>query len=313
MNLTTPRAPFRFGAQGWGATDGADWLAKARRAEALGYATFVVPDHFVRRLGPMAALAAAAAATTTLRVGTFVASNDFRHPVVLAQEAATIDLLSGGRFELGIGAGWLRSEYEAAGIPFDPPEVRVARLAESVRLLKRLFAEEAVTSTGDHYRTTDLAIVPKPVQRPHPPILIGGGGRRVLELAAREADIVGLAPRSRADGTLDPTDITLEATARKVRWVRDAAGIRFDGLELNVFVYAVEITDDRTTAATRLAPDFDLPPAALIASPHTLIGSVDEIVAAMQARREQFGLSYVIVPENLMDTLAPLIPRLAGQ
>lgn len=304
--------PFRFGAQGRTTCDRGEWLAKARRAEELGYATFVVPDHFVRGLGPIAALAAAAVATSSIRLGGFVFAADYRHPVLLAQEAATIDLLSRGRFELGIGAGWLRSEYEAAGIPFDPPADRVARLEEAVRLLKRLWTEDAVTAEGAHYRLSELTVSPRPVQRPHPPILIGGGGRRVLEVAAREADIVGLAPRSRADGTLDPLDITAAVTERKIGWLR-AAGPRFDALEINVFVYAVEITDDPAAAADRLAADFGIPAAEAVTSPHILIGSLDGIVEELHARRERYGLSYVTVPEDLMDALAPVVARLAGR
>ena len=309
----TGHHPFRFAVQGRGAGSRAEWLDKARKAEAQGYDVLSVPDHFVGGPGAVAALAAAAAVTTRLRLGTFVIANDFRHPALLAKDAATIDLLSDGRLELGVGAGWMRAEYEATGIPFDPATTRIARLDEAIRLLKALFGEEPVTFAGDHYRVAELAIVPKPVQRPHPPILVGGGGRRILEEAARQADIVAFGPQSRPDGTLDEATITEAATARKAEWVRQAAGERFAALELNVFVYAVEVTDDRQETAERLAGDFNLPAEAVLASPHTLIGSVEGMVEELQARRERYGLSYVTVGEDLADALAPVVARLAGR
>ena len=306
------RRPFRFAVQGRGATSGEEWLTKARAAEALGYATFSVPDHFVRGFGPISVLAAAATATTSIRLGSFVFANDYRHPVLLAQEAATIDLLSGGRLELGLGAGWFRAEYEAGGLRFDPPGVRIRRLEEAVRLCKRLFVEDSVTFAGEHYSVTNLERSVKPVQRPYPSILIGGGGRRVLEVAAREADIVAFSPRARADGTLDSDDITAAATGRKAEWVREAAGSRFDDLELNVYVYAVEVTDDRTGTAERLAGDFGLAAEAVLASPHALIGSLDGIAEELQTRRERYGISYVTVGDHLAEALAPVVDRLSG-
>ena len=308
--------PFRFAVQGRSAASRDDWLTKAGRVEELGYDTLSVPDHLVgnpNRLSTVTALAAAAAVTTTLRLGSFVFANDFRHPAVLAQEAASLDRLSDGRLELGIGAGWMRAEYEAAGIPFDPAPVRIARLAEAIGVIKALFAGGAVTVDGDHYRLSDLALAPTPVQRPHPPILVGGGGRRILEVSARHADIVGLDPRSRPDGTLDEATVTARATAQKMEWIREAAGPRFDALEINVFVYAVEETGDPTAVADRLAADFGLPAAEVLASPHTLIGSIDQMVDRLQERRDTFGISYVTVGEDLMDPLAPVVARLRGQ
>jgi len=304
--------PFRFAVQGRTAATGDEWLTKARRAEDLGYDIFVMPDHFVRGLGPIAALAAAAVATTSIRLGSFVLANDYRHPAILAQETATIDLISKGRFELGLGAGWLRAEYEAAGLAFEPPAIRVARLDEAVRLVKRLWTEAAVTAAGAYYAVSDLTVSPKPVQRPRPPIMVAGGGRRVLAVAAREADIVGLAPRSRADGTLDPLNITAAATEQKLAWLREEAGTRLDDLELNVFVYAVEITDDQDGTAERLAAEFEIPAAEVLASPHILIGDLDGVVEELHRRRERYGLSYVTVPEDLIDALAPVVARLAG-
>lgn len=305
--------PFRFTVQGRGLPCRAELTAKVRRVEALGFDRFVVADHFAGGLGAVAALTAAAMVTERLRLGTYVVANDFRHPVNLAKEAATIDLLSRGRFELGVGAGWMRSEYEAAGIPFDPPGIRIARLEESLRLLKLLFGDEPATFSGEHYQVDALDVQPKPAQRPHPPLLVGGGGRRVLEVAARHADIVGFGPQSRTDGTLDPASCTAAATARKVGWVREAASARWLELELNVFVYAVEISDDRQAVADRLAPDFELPAAELLTSPHALIGSVDGIIDDLHARREQYGISSLTIGEDMIDSLAPVVEKLSGQ
>ena len=309
--MATPR-PFRFGMQARGASSAEEWLTAARRAEALGFSTLQLFDHFVHGVGPLAAFGAAATVTRAVRLGSFVLANDYRHPVLLAQEAATLDQLSGGRLELGLGAGWDRAEYQAAGLPFDPPGVRIARLAEAIRLLKRLFVEDGVSMAGEHYTVTDLTLAVKPIQRPHPPILIGGGGERLLRLGGREADIVGLAPRALPDGTLDPTSITATATARKVAWVREAAGSRADDVEINVFVYAVEITDDPVGTAERLAADFDLPASEVLASPHALIGSLEGIIEQIHERRDRYGISSITVGGHLADALAPVVARLSG-
>ncbi|HTE66310.1 MAG TPA: TIGR03621 family F420-dependent LLM class oxidoreductase, partial [Candidatus Binatia bacterium] len=226
--------PFRFGVTVPTISSGTGWAERARRVEQLGYSMLVVPDHFRNQLASVPALTAAALATTRLRVGSLVFSNDFRHPAVLATEAATIDVLSGGRFELGLGAGWLRAEYEQTGIRYDSARTRIERLEEAVTIVKGLLAGERVTFTGRHYSIADLEGRPAPVQRPHPPILIGGGGQRTLSLAAREASIVGLVPRARRDGSgLDMTDLSDAATREKLEWVRSAAGDRFDSLEIH--------------------------------------------------------------------------------
>src|SRR5947207_14304512 len=198
--------PFRFGVVAESAPSREAWIELVRRSENLGYATFLLADHYVNEFPPIAALMAAADAASTIHIGSLVFDNDFRHPVVLAKEVATLDLLSGGRFELGLGAGWKLPEYEWAGIPFNPPGVRIDRLAEAVRVLKGLFADGPLTFSGRHYAIAGLDGQPKPLQRPHPPITIGGGGRRILSLAAREADTVSLIPRALPDGTLDQTD-----------------------------------------------------------------------------------------------------------
>lgn len=305
--------PFRFGVVVRGAESHREWIDKARRAEDLGFATFLIPDHFGNQFSPAAALASVACATSTLRIGSHVYDNDFRHPALLAKEALTLDLISGGRFEPGIGAGWMRSEYEQAGIPFDEPAVRVERLEEAVQIIKSLFREEPVTFSGKHYTINGLKGYPPPTQRPHLPLLIGGAGKRLLTLAGREANIVALAPKARTDGTLETKSLTAAATARKVEWVRQSAGERLDDLEISTLVYAVEVTGDRAGVASQLAADWELTIDDVLSSPHQLIGTIDRIVEDLQSRREQFGISYVVVFEANMQALAPIVARLAGK
>ena len=237
--------PFRFGVQSRSAGPREPWLEAVRQVEALGYDTIMWPDHFLRGFEPVAAMAAAAMVTTRLKLSGFVFDNDFRHPVVLAMSAGSIDILSDGRLELGIGAGWLKDEYDQSGIPFDPPRVRIARLEEAVHLLKKLLSGERTTFTGEFYQVDGLQIPPAPVQRPYPPLVIGGGSPRILALAAREADIVGITTRALPDGSKDAEDMTAAATARKIAWVREAAGERFDDIELNTICPTVEITSER--------------------------------------------------------------------
>ncbi len=304
---------FRFGVVAARARARGDWADLARQAEALGYAVLLAPDHFGELLSPLPALAVAATATTTLRLGTLVCCNDFRHPAVLAQEAATLDLLSDGRFELGLGAGWLRAEYERVGIPFHAPRVRVDRLGESVRIVKGLLAGETVTVTGQHYTVTDLPGLPRPVQQPRPPLLIGGGGRRMLELAAREADIVALAPRVRADGSgLDVPDASAAALDRKVRWVREAAGARFAAVELNLLAFVTRVTGDRRAEAERVAAQFEAPVDLVLETPHLLLGTEDELVVQLEGQRARYGISYVVVFEDSLNAFAPVVARLGG-
>ncbi len=310
--------PFRFGVQVVGAGSGTEFVEKARRAEELGYAVLTMPDHFGRQLAPMTALAAAAIATTSIRLGTLVAAVDYRHPVMLAKQAATLDVLSGGRFELGIGAGWHRQEYEQAGIPFAEPGVRVGRLKEAVQVLKALFSDEPAGFSGEHYTVSGLDGQPKPVQRPHPPFLIAGGGKRILGIAAREADTVGLAGRRRRDGRTDLSSDTAEGTAQKIEWVREAAGDRFEALELNILVGALVITDDRRKAAEDLmeryrAAEFGIGREQVLQVPRLLVGTSDQIVEDLQARRKRYGISYITVVEEHMDALAPIVQRLTGR
>ena len=305
--------PFRFGVTAPTPSGGTDWAERARRVEQLGYSMLVVPDHFRDHLAPVPALVAAALATTRLRVGSLVFSNDFRHPAVLAKEAATIDVLSGGRFELGLGGGWLRAEYDQAGIPFDAPGTRVERLEEAVTIIKGLLAGERVTFAGRHYTIADLEGRPTPVQRPHPPIAIGGGGRRTLTLAAREASIVGLVPRARRDGSgLDLNDLSDAATREKLEWVRAAAGARLDSLEINALIQAVVVADQRMTAADQLASRFKVARDVVLETAYVAVGTIDEICETLRQRRERYGISYLTVFERDMEAFAPVVERLAG-
>jgi probable F420-dependent oxidoreductase len=311
------RRPFRFGVSVHDIKSRKAWIELARQVENLGYSTLLMPDHLGEQLSPVPALVAAADATSTLRVGSLVFDNDFRHPVMLAKEAATLDVLSEGRLELGMGAGWMKGEYEQAGIPFERAGVRVARLAESVQIIKGLCGDEPVHFAGQHYTVDGQQGFPRPVQRPHPPIHIGGGGQSLLSLAAREADIVGFLPRARSDGKgQDLADATPEALDEKVAWVRAAAAERFDDLELGILVAQVFTTQERGQAAqfiaSTLAAGYDVSIETILQAPYVLIGSIDQICDDLQARRERYGISYINVFENSLEALAPVIERLAG-
>lgn len=308
--------PFRFGVQVANAASGREWAEFARKAEDLGYSTLSMPDHFVNEeFAPVPALAAAAAATTTLRVGTLVLDNDYKHPVVLAKEAATIDLLSGGRLEFGLGAGWQRADYDASGMPYDEPGVRVSRFEEGLAVVRGLWADGPFSFEGEHYRITELDGFPKPVQRPGPPVLIGGGSKRVLGIAGREADIVGINPSLRAGEVTAETgkDAAEESYLQKVEWVRDGAGDRFDQLEFNVLIFVCIVTDDRDGMFEAMAPGFGLTPEAAAAVPLALVGTEEQIIETLQERREKYGFNDVTVQgADAMDALAPVVAKLAG-
>ena len=308
--------PFRFGVNVRTAASAAEWADKARKVEALGYAVLLVPDHLAELLAPFPALAAAAAATTRLRVGTGVLNNDFRHPILTAREAATLDVLSDGRLDLGIGAGHMQSEYEQAGVPFDAGATRVERLAEAVVIVKRLLEGATVTVAGRHYRVTNHTIHPRPIQRPRPPLFIGGNAPRLLTLAAREADIVGFTGILFRQGARAPdiSDARPAMVDERVRLVRETAGAHFDRLELNALVQRVIVTDDRRKAAAALpAPFTQLLPDDIVASPYALIGSIAQMADYLERRRERWGISYVMTHEAYMDALAPVVARLAGR
>jgi probable F420-dependent oxidoreductase len=282
--------------------------------EALGYSAIYLPDHFTDQMGPIAALMAAADATTTLRVGSLVFDNDYRHPAVLAKEAATIDLLSEGRFDLGLGAGWLASDYEQVGLPFDAPGTRIGRLEEAVQIIKGLFAGGSFSFTGKHYQIKDLGGSPLPVQKPHPPILLGGGGPRMLRLAAREADIVNVNFDLR-EGRVSPELVRTglaEATDRKLGWIKEAAGDRLDRIELSVTIFLANVTDDGESVVSAMAAGLGSEPKDVLDTPHFLIGSADELVEVLRLRRDRYGISFVIVPGEVAELFAPVVARLAG-
>lgn len=308
--------PFRFGVTTHLAATKAAWMAKAQRAEQLGYSVLILPDHLGDQLAPGIAMALAAEATQTLRISSCVFNNDFRHPVMLAKEAATLDFLSGGRFELGLGAGWQQVDYERVGIPFDPAGVRISRLEESVHLIKKLFTEETTAFSGTYYHVTDYHALPKPLQRPYPPIMLSGGSKRMLSLAAREADIITINPAVKADGnTVEMRDAIPEITGRKIDWIREAAGERFAAIELNILVFEVVITEqvphDANTKVTGVAADITGGQA--LQGMYVFVGSVDQICEQVLANRERFGISYISVFEKDMEKFAPVVARLAGK
>ncbi|HUW02496.1 MAG TPA: TIGR03621 family F420-dependent LLM class oxidoreductase [Acidimicrobiales bacterium] len=307
-------APFRFTLQCSSTVDPDEFRACARRAEGLGYDALTIADHFDDQLAPVPALMAAADVTTTLRLGWLVLCNDYRHPVVAAKEAATIDRLSGGRLLVGLGAGWMATDYERAGIVMDRPGVRIERLAEAVTVMKGLFTDGPVDFDGEHYTITGLEGLPKPTQRPHPPIIIGGGGRRILELAAREADIVALNVNL-AGGAIDERAYpngTADATDEKVGWVRATAGDRIDQMAIQTRIHLALVSESADALIDDLAPQFGLTPTEARATPHALVGGVDELCDQLVERRERWGISMIGLSADVIDDLAPVVARLAG-
>ena len=314
--------PFRFGVINETTMPPDAWVAHVRRVEELGYATFLIRDHFVPdffgdQLAPVAALMTAANVTTTLRVGTLVIDNDYRHPVMLAKEMATLDLLSGGRLELGIGAGWLRSEYEKAGMCYDRAGVRISRLEEGLQVLKGLWGAGPFTFDGEHYTISGLEGFPKPLQNPHPPILIGAGKPRMLRLAGREADIVSFLTTSVASGTVedDPRERLASSVAEKIDWVRQGAGERFDQIELSL-IPTVVVTDDRRSWAESTIRERGWDGVTVddvFEMPSIFAGTLDQIVADMRQRRERYGFSYYVVSDKIMVEFAPVVERLTGR
>jgi probable F420-dependent oxidoreductase len=289
------------------------WAEKARQIEDLGYSTLFLTDHFSTAFAPLVALMAAADATTRLRIGTLVIASDYRNPLVLAKEASTLDLLSDGRLELGLGAGWMAADYRMAGMAFDAVGVRIARMEETARVLKCVLAGEPTTFSGEHVRVEAPAGLATARQRPHPPLLIAGGGRKVLSAAARHADIVGVnfTIRGGVLGTNLAT-ATSDGMRERVGWVREAAGPRFRDIELNVTPLAA-VTRDRAAVAARVSPLFAQPPEEVLASPLLLAGSTEQIIEELIARREAYGFSYVVFTGGDEAALAPVVARLTGQ
>ena len=310
----TALRPFRFGVITSGAQSREEWVNKAQEIEQYGYTSLLVPDHLGEQFSPALALLAAAEATRALHVGSYVFANDFRSPVLLAREAATLDVLTDGRFELGLGTGYQRAEYEQAGLSYDPANIRVSRLEEALHVIKGLFGEEPVNFSGKYYTINNLRGAPRPVQQPHPPLLVGGAGKRLLSLAAREADIVSLAARALPDGSgLEVADISPAATLQKIEWIRQAAGARFDQLELNMIIFASVITENRDQAVQQLTTELKITADQVLATPHVLVGSIDQVCVDLQARREQYGISYISIFEPSMEAFAPVVARLNGR
>lgn len=320
------RRPFRFGFTGGASSKRVKLLDSARSVEALGYSTFGLADHFVRPLAPLVACQAVADATSTLRITQTVLAQGFRQPAVLAKELATLDVLSEGRLQIGLGAGWLQQEYEDAGMRFDSASVRIARLEETALILKGLFGEGPFSFSGEYFTIHALEGRPKPIQRPHPPILIGGGARKILSVAARQADIVQLMPSNRGGRTsLDPSQFSAEAIEEKIGWIRDAAGPRFDAIELSAQLLECAVTDrpeehlddlaDRIARVTERmgGGHVDLGQDDLRRSPIVAVGSLDEVCQKLVETRERYGISYFSAPIDARpEVLAPVIERLAG-
>jgi len=318
--------PFRFAVQSYSASSAEDWRDQARKAEDLGYRAFHTADHHigpgpaldptnhgVQDFAAVPAIAAAAAATSTITVGCRVFCTDYRNPVVFAKELATLDVLSDGRLEIGLGCGWLENEYDAIGIPFDRAGVRIDRMEETLRVIRAHFADGPVDVIGDHVRAVGFEGVPKPATPAGPPIMIGGGSKRILGIAGREADIVSL-NFDNSSGSLGASSVqsgTASQTTQKIDWVRAGAGDRFDEIELEIAAYFAVVTDDPEAAAAGLAARFDADPALLADHPHALIGSVDEICDLLVERRERYGINYVTVSNRTLEAFAPVVDRLA--
>lgn len=305
--------PFRFSAS-LGGMDSAELVANARRAEQLGFSTVTLPDHFTDQPAPLIGLTAAAMATTTLRVLPLVLANDYREPLVLAKELASIDALSGGRLDFGIGAGWMISDYEEAGLTYDSAGTRIRRLSESVDILRALLAGDPVDVDGEFYSIHATLSSPLPVQPDGIPLMLAGGKQKMLTLAGEKADIVGFNPGLTA-GVIDERagrTATAEKTDEKLTWIREGAGGRFDAIELQTRVHLTMITDDRDKVAAEMAPLLGITPEEALTSPHALVGSVDQCVDQVKRWRDRWGISFVSVNGNDMEAFAPVVEALAG-
>jgi probable F420-dependent oxidoreductase len=324
-----PKRPIRFGLIAASAT-AAELIETAKSAEQHGFSSIALNDHFSSTVAPLLGLQAMAAATSHIRIATAVLNQDLRHPAVLAKELATLDVLSGGRLEVGLGAGWVRADYDQSGIPFDSAAERIERLEENIDILKGLFAESQCSFTGRHYSVTELNGTPKPVQPGGPPIMIGGGGRKILSMAARHADIIqvlGAAFGTTGAVVDDLSSFRIDAFEHRLEWIAAAAGDRFDEIELSLMLVFVAITDDVEKTATGFL-DFltatvsryggevgnvDVKLRALLDSPVVAIGTLDEVCEKLTRVRDKLGFSYFVVPYgSAPQSLAPIVGRLAG-
>ena len=320
--------PFRFGLQAYAPNSGKEWRELARKAEASGFSSFHLADHIigpgpaltatghpVQTVAAIPAMAVAAEATSTIKVGCRVLCVDYRNPVMLAKEVATLDFFSEGRLELGLGAGWLQGEYEAIGIPFDRAGVRIDRFEEVIALLRASFAEGELNIDTPHVHAVGFEAVPKPFTKSGPPIMIGGGAKRILTIAGREADIVSL-NFNNSSGKLGAAGIgssTAELTDQKIQWIKDGAGARFDQIEIEIAAYFTIVTPDGEGTRAKMAPMFGMTPEVFAEHPNALIGSVDEICDRIVERRERFGISYVSFGASVIDSVIPVVERLAGK
>ncbi len=307
--------PFRFSVELMDPLDGMTWTESARLVESLGYATVFVPDHMHEGYGPITAMATAAAATTTLKVGTMVFAADFRHPALLARELASIDVLSSGRLEVGVGAGYQETDYRTTGVPMDPPGVRVDRLIEHVEVLRRCFAGEPFDFEGQHYRIGQLTPTPLPHRPGGPPILLAGGGKRMLRHAAMHADIIGVNPTlpsatARAEAARDSLPGSIDT---KFEWIREAAGDRYDRLEFNAWLSVVAIGDGHARLLDRVASAFGGSVDEAKGSPLVAVGTVDDVVDQFVAKRERWGYSYITIPQAKVHEFAPVVEALTGR
>ncbi len=321
--------PFRFGVQSYAPETGEQWRRQAQRAEALGFSTFSVADHVigpgpalratghpVQTVAAIPAMVVAAEATERINIGSRVLCTDYRNPVMLAKELATLDFFSAGRLEIGLGAGWLENEYEAMGVPFERASVRLDRLEETIALLCASFAEGELDVTGKHVHAVGFEAVPKPVRQPHPPLMIGGGSRRVLGIAGSKADIVSL-NFDNSSGRLGAAGVgssTADLTDQKIEWIRAGAAGRFDEIEIEIGAYFTVVTDDRSTVESveKMAAMFALSAEEFAEHPHALIGSVGSIIEQLEARRVRYGISYITFGAAMMEAVAPIVERLAG-
>jgi probable F420-dependent oxidoreductase len=281
----------------------------------LGYSVLTMPDHVAEHLAPMPALAAIAVSTESIRIGTMVMSNDWRNPVLLAREAATLDWLSGGRLEFGVGAGWLAQDYTKMGMPYDRPGVRIDRLGEALEIMRDLLSGETVTRSGRYYQVIDASSYPAAIQKPHPPIAIGGGSRRILSMGGLLADIVNVHTNIGAGqrGEATVPDWGLEAVEERISWIKEGAGDRFGEIELGLRVPMAALTDRRELAAAQLGARSQLRESEVLASPYALVGSVNSICDALSERRERFGFSYFLWNESELDAMAPVVSRMSGR
>lgn len=306
--------PFRFGLMAAAAPSKAAWHDLAKKAEDLGYATLLMPDHIPGQLSPLPALASAAAVTSDIRLGTLVAANDFRNPVMLAKESATIDVLSDGRFELGLGAGWMNEDYSMTGIDHLGAGARIERMIETVEILRGFWGGENFDFDGEHYNVAGVTGTPKPAQDGGPTLVMGGGGKRMLSTAARLADIVGVNPNVH-EGTVGAAAIasmSAEATDEKVEWVKAAAGDRFDDIEISILKFVTVVTDDRDATAAAVGGGMGMEAETVLASPHTMVGSADQLADELREQRDRWHGSYVTVQADAIDAFAPVVAQLAG-